>query len=150
LSGFLLDTNVVSVLSPSRAAPSAQFLGWLALMDSENRVFLSVVTIHEIEKGIAQLQHKGATAKAANLRNWLAGLVATYEDKIIPVDIFAAALAGRLEAKAISAGGQPGMADATIAGIAQARDMVIVTHNTKDFRLFGVTMATPDQAVHLP
>ncbi len=96
------------------------------------------------------MQHKGATAKAANLRNWLAGLVATYEDKIIPVDIFAAALAGRLEAKAISAGGQPGMADATIAGIAQARDMVIVTHNTKDFRLFGVTMATPDQAVHLP
>ncbi len=150
MSGFLLDTNVVSMLSPSRAAPSAQFLGWLALMDNEDRVFLSVVTIHEIEKGIAQLQHKGATAKAAKLQNWLTGLVATYKDRIIPVDVSAAALAGRLEAKAISAGGQPGMADATIAGIAQARGIVIVTQNTKDFRLFGVAIATPDQAVHLP
>jgi hypothetical protein len=58
---------------------------------SEGRVFLSVVAIHEIEKGIALLEHRGATqegatAKAAGLKVWLAGLVATYDDKIIPRD----------------------------------------------------------------
>ena len=65
LSGFLLDTNVISMLSPSRAEASAHFLEWLERMDGEGRIFLSAVTIHEIEKGIALLEHKGATAKAA-------------------------------------------------------------------------------------
>jgi predicted nucleic acid-binding protein len=149
LSGFLLDTNVISMLSPSRAEASAPFLKWLERVDSEGRVFLSVVVIHEIEKGIALLEHKGATAKAAGLKVWLAGLVATYDNKILPLDAAAAALAGQLEAKAISAGHDPGMADATIAGIAKAQDLVIVTHNTKHFLPFGIGVATPDEALQL-
>jgi predicted nucleic acid-binding protein len=149
LSGFLLDTNVISMLSPSRAEASGQFLDWLERVDSEGRVFLSVVAIHEIEKGIALLEHKGATAKAAGLKVWLAGLVATYDDKILPLDASAAALAGQLEAKAISAGHDPGMADATIAGIAKAQDLVVITHNTKHFAPFEVGVATPDDAVGL-
>ena len=149
MSGLLLDTNVISMLSPSRAEASVRFLAWLERMDSEGRVFLSVVALHEIEKGIALLEHKGATAKAAGIKVWLAGLVATYDDKIIPVDAAAAAFAGQLEAKAIAAGHDPGMADATIAGIAKARDLVIVTHNTKHFLPFGIGVATPDEAVTL-
>jgi predicted nucleic acid-binding protein len=149
LSGFLLDTNVISMLSPARAETSAQFLEWLERMDGEGRVFLSVVAIHEIEKGIALLEHRRATAKAAGLKVWLAGLVATYDDKIIPLDAPAAALAGQLEAKAISTGFDPGMADAMIAGIAEARDLMIVTRNTKHFAPFGVGVATPDEAVRL-
>jgi predicted nucleic acid-binding protein len=106
--------------------------------------FLSVVTIHEIEKGIALLEHKGAAAKAGALRVWLSGLVATYDDKILGADISAAALAGQLEAKAISAGHDPGMADATVAGIAKANDLIVVTLNTKHFVPFGVSVASPD------
>ncbi len=139
MSGFLLDTNVISMLSPSRADASAQFLDWLERMDSEGRIFLSVVAIHEIEKGIALLEHKGATAKAAGLKVWLAGLVATYDDKILPLNAAAAALAGRLEAKAIAAGHDPGMADAAVAGIAKALDLLIVSQNTKHFLPFGVS-----------
>ena len=149
MSGFLLDTNVISMLSPSRAEASARFLEWLERVDSEGRVFLSVVAIHEIAKGIALLEHKGATAKAAGLKVWLAGLVATYDDKIIPIDASAAALAGQLEAKAISAGHDPGMADATIAGIAKAQDLVVITHNTRHFVPYGIGLATPDEAVQL-
>ncbi len=137
------------MLSPSRAEASGQFLDWLERVDSEGRVFLSVVAIHEIEKGIALLEHKGATAKAAGLKVWLAGLVATYDDKILPLDASAAALGGQLEAKAISAGHDPGMADAAIAGIAKAQDLVVVTHNTKHFAPFGIAVATPGEAVEL-
>jgi len=61
-----------------------------------------------------------ALALSAGLKVWLAGLVATYDDKIIPIDASAAALAGQLEAKASSAGHDPRMADAMIAGIAKA------------------------------
>jgi predicted nucleic acid-binding protein len=146
LSGYLLDTNVISMLSPSRSEASPAFLGWLERMDAGGRLFLSVVTIHEIEKGIALLEHKGATVKAANLKVWLAGLVGTYGDKIIPVETRAAALAGQLEAKANTAGHNPGMADATIAGIAKAHDLVIMTRNAKHFRVFGVEVMSPDEA----
>jgi len=149
LSGFLLDTNVISMLSPARAEASAGFLEWLERVDSEGRVFLSVVAIHEIEKGIALLEHKGATAKAAGLKVWLAGLVAAYDDKIIPIDASAAAVAGQLEARALSAGHDPGMADATIAGIAKAQGLVIVTNNTKHFIAFGIAVATPNEALKL-
>ena len=132
------------MLAPSRGEASPAFLAWLERVDADGSLFLSVVTIHEIEKGIALLEHKGATAKAANLRSWLAGLVATYDDKIIPVDTVAAAIAGQLEAKAMSAGHDPGMADATIAGCAKAHDFVIVTRNKRHFQAFGVAVESPD------
>ena len=143
MTSYLLDTNVILMLSPSRAEASAAFLNWLERQDQGGNIFLSVVTIHEIEKGIALLEHKGASAKAASLKIWLAGLVSTYADKIIGVDSAAAASAGRLEAKAVSAGHEPGMADATIAGIAQAHDLTIVTRNTRHFHPFGVAVISP-------
>jgi toxin FitB len=133
------------MLSPSNAGVSSRFLEWMEHVDGEGRVFLSVVAIHEIEKGIALLEHKGATAKAAGLGIWLAGLIAGYADKILRFDAPAAALAG-LEAKAIAAGHDPGMADAAIAGIAKSHDLVIVTRNTKHFEPFGVRVASPDEA----
>lgn len=68
MSGFLLDTNVISMLSPSAPDAPAAFLAWLERMDGEGLIFLSAVTVHEIEKGIALLDHKGATARAAALR----------------------------------------------------------------------------------
>lgn len=146
MSGFLLDTNVVSMLAPSKSEASADFLTWLDRMDGDGRLFLSVVSIHEIVKGIALLDHKGATAKAASLKAWLSGLVSTYEDKIIGFDAQAAAIGGRLEAKALAAGDDPGMADAVIAGIAAAHELVIVTCNTKHFLPFGVAVLSPDEA----
>ncbi|HXY58824.1 MAG TPA: type II toxin-antitoxin system VapC family toxin [Methylocystis sp.] len=146
MRSWLLDTNVISMLSPSRAEAPALFLDWLERMDGEGRVFVSVVTIHEIEKGIALLERNGATAKAASLKVWLAGLVSTYGDKIIGVGALEAALAGRLEAKAISVGYDPGMADAIIAGIAKAHDLCIITRNTKHFLPFEVAASSPDEA----
>jgi predicted nucleic acid-binding protein len=144
LTGFVLDTNVISMLAPSRTDASAPFLEWLEHMDRDGRLFLSVVTVHEIEKGVALLEHKGAAAKAAALKAWLAGLLTAYGDKILGLDAAGASLSGKLEAKAACAGHNPGMADAIVAGIAQANDLVIVTRNTKHFLSFGVSAATPD------
>ncbi|WP_145200060.1 type II toxin-antitoxin system VapC family toxin [Sphingobium sp. B2] len=147
MRGFLLDTNVVSMLSPSRTDTSASFLEWLGDRDREGQIFLSVITVHEVEKGIALLDLKGATAKAQALRIWNTGLVATYDDRILSFDAPAAAIGGRLEAKAAAAGHDPGMADAAIAGIAQAHDLVIITANTKHFVPFGVPVFSPDEVI---
>jgi predicted nucleic acid-binding protein len=147
LRGFLLDTNVISMLAPPTSGAKAEFLAWLDRMDADGRLFLSVVSIHEIEKGIALLDQKGAIAKAGSLKAWLSGLVSTYDDKIIGVDAEAAAIGGRLEAKALAAGHDPGMADAAIAGTAAAHQLVIVTRNTKHFLPFGVAVLSPAEAV---
>jgi toxin FitB len=146
LNGYLLDTDVISMLSPSRVDTPAAFLDWLERMDSEGRLFLPVVAVHEIEKGIALLEHKGAAAKAAHLKAWLSGLTAAYGGKILALDAGAASLAGQLEAKAISAGHSPGMADAIVAGIAKAHGLVIVTRNTRHFLPFGIKVLPPDEA----
>ena len=143
MSGYLIDTNVISLLAPARGLASPAFLSWLEQVDGEGGLFLPVVAIHEIEKGIALLEHKGAHAKAKELTLWLSGLVDSYGDKILAIDTATAAVAGRLEARAIAAGHNPGMADATIAAIAQANDLVIVTVNTRHFRPFGVAATTP-------
>lgn len=144
MSGYLLDTDVVSMLSPTRADTSPGFLDWLERMDGEGRIFLSVVTIHEIEKGIALLEHRKAVAKAAGLRGWLSGLVNTYGDKILGLDAAAAALSGQLEAAAQSKGFDPGMADAVVAGIANVHQLQVVTCNVKDFLSLGVAALSPD------
>jgi len=123
------------------------FLDWLERMDREGRIFLSVVTIHEIEKGIALLEHKGATAKAAALKVWLAGLVSAYDDKIIGLDAAAAALSGRSEAQAIAGGHDPGMADAVIAGIVKTHGLRIVTRNTRHFLPMGAAAMSPDEVL---
>ncbi len=132
------------MLSPSAKQAPQTFLDWLDRADAAGQLFLSVVTIHEIEKGIALLDHKGAASKAAALKMWLMGLVSTYEDKILSIDAIAASLGGQLEAKAVASGHNPGMADAAIAGIATAHDLMIVTANTKDFLPFGVGLVSPD------
>jgi toxin FitB len=147
LSGYLLDTNIVSMLAPSANQAPKTFLDWLERTDAAGQVFLSVITIHEIEKGIALLEHRRAMAKASALKLWLMGLVTTYEDKILAFDTVAASFGGQLEAKAAASGHHPGMADAAIAGIAKAHDLVIVTANTRDFLPFGVGLLSPGDAI---
>lgn len=132
------------MLAPSRTDAPAPFLAWLERMDRDGRLFLSVVTVHEIERGVAPLERNGASAKAAALKAWLAGLLATYGDNILGLDAPVASLSGRLEAKGLAGGVDSGMADAIVAGIAQAHDLVVVTCNAKHFLPFGVSLATPD------
>lgn len=135
----------MSMLAPSATQAPQTFLDWLDRADAAGQIFLSVVTIHEIEKGVALLEYKGAASKAAALKMWLMGLVSTYDDKILLIDAIAASFGGQLEAKAAASGHNPGMADAAIAGIAKAHDLVIVTANTKDFLPFGVGVMAPDE-----
>lgn len=144
MTAYLLDTNVVSLLSPSRAESATKLIAWLDKAEETADFFLSVVTVHEIERGIVLLERKGATAKARGLRYWVDGLFSTYEDRILPIDAAVSALSGKLEAEAIAAGHSPSMADALIAGTAKAHDLTVVTLNLKHFEPFGIElMAAP-------
>lgn len=143
MSGYLLDTNVISMFSPSKPAVPEGFIRWLEAADAEGTIFLSVVTVHEIEKSVGLLERKGATARGASLRLWLSGLVSTYDDSILSIDTTVSTISGQLEAIAVAAGHSPGMADALIAGTAKVHDLVVVTRNLKHFEPFGVGVIAP-------
>lgn len=138
MTAYLLDTNVVSLLSPSRIQTATGLIAWLNEIEEIAEFFLSVVTVHEIERGILLLERKGATAKASSLRRWMDGLYATYEDRILPIDAAVSVLSGRLEAEAIAAGHNPGMAGALIAGTAKTHDLTVVTQNLRHFEPFSI------------
>jgi predicted nucleic acid-binding protein len=143
LSGFLLDTNVISMLSPSYADRDESFVRWLHAQERADALFLSVVTIHEIAKGVSLLKNRDAVAKARALEGWLDALTSHYSDRILSFDIAIAALAGELEAHSLSAGHTPGMADAMIAATAKINGLTVVTHNVRDFRNFAIDVRTP-------
>lgn len=144
MKGYLLDTNVVSLLSPSRVNAAPGLIAWLDKSEDTAEFFLSVVTVHEIERGVMLLERKGSTAKARGLRRWMDGLFSTYADRILPIDAAVSATSGKLEAEAIAAGHSPGMADALIAGTAKAYDLTVVTLNLRHFEPFGIRlMAVP-------
>jgi toxin FitB len=143
VSGFLLDTNVISLLSPFTKAPEPRFVNWLMEREKQEELFLSAVSIEEIEKGIRLLEGKGAAAKASSLSAFLLGLVSGFDGRILPVDTSVALSAGRMEAAAQLSGYQPGMADALIAATGKVHDLTILTYNLKHFQQFAVRILSP-------
>lgn len=113
--------------------------------ERQETIYLSTITVQEIEKGARLLDAKGASQKAKRITLFLDGLLAGYGDRILPVDALTAREAGRLEAKAVLEGHSPGAADALIAGTASIRGMIVVTRNLRHFRAFGIQMMSPDE-----
>lgn len=144
MNGYLLDTSIVSLLSSSSTVAATAFLNWLEEAEQRNELYLSVVTIHEIERGIDLLEHEGATAKASALRTWLEGLSSTYADRILSVNAAVSIVSGSLEAQANAGGHSPGMADALIAGTAKAHNLTVVTRSRKHFEPFAIDLSVPD------
>jgi predicted nucleic acid-binding protein len=146
VNGFLLDTNVLSMFSPLRSAHlPAAFGEWRDRQTRANAIYLSAMSVHEIEKGAHLLLLKEATRQASVIQMWLLGLTAGFGDSILPLDAGVATLSGQLEALAISSGHSPGAADAVIAGTAKAHDLTVITHNVKHFLPFAIPVISPDQ-----
>jgi predicted nucleic acid-binding protein len=138
VSGYLLDTDVLSLLSPGRVNVPEGFEVWVETQERAGQIYLSAVSIHEIEKGIRRLEPKGNVQKARALEAWLRPLVTRLGDFILPVDAEVARVSGALEAKAIAEGANPGASDAMIAGTAAFHGLTVVTRNLRHFQAFGI------------
>lgn len=139
----LLDTNVISALSPLRSTYDSRLVAWLEEQEAAAAVYLSAMTVQEIARGIHLLNAKGATARADAISAFLEGLLAGFSDRILPLDVETAREAGRLEALAIAAGHSPGVADAIIAGTASIHGLTVITHNIRHFQPFGIALVSP-------
>ena len=112
-------------------------------MDRSPDLWLSVITASEIEDGIANATRLGATRKANALTEWWGEIRHYYHRRILPLDLEAATLAGRLMSIARSAGISPGFEDIAIAATGRQHDLVVLTANEKDFRPLGVKFHNP-------
>lgn len=137
---YLVDTNVISAGAPSRIASPA-LVAW---MDAHSAtLFLSAVTIAEIEDGIIKARREGATRKAKDLAAWLETLLHLYDDRVLGFDTPTARLAGALSDRARAQGVAPGFADIIIAATAQFHGLTILSRNLKHFEPLGITVLDP-------
>jgi len=129
---YLIDTCVVS----EARRRSAAALAWLKAVDAA-ALFLSVITVGEIAKGIAARQRTDPVAAAA-LGRWLDGLRNTYADRILPIDDAVATAWGHLTARRTLP--VPG---GLIAATARVHNLSLVTRNVADFVDTGVDVVNP-------
>ena len=125
---------MISAVRRSGRAP--QVAAWLD-GQPEDTLFLSVVTLGEIERGIHR-QQSTDSAFAADLRTWLDRTTTLFADRILPFDAADARIWGQLSARLGHSG-----ADLLIAAQALARDATVVTRNTADFAPTGVRLHDP-------
>ena len=130
---YLLDTNVVSELR--RPRPHRAVVRWLADVPDDH-VYLSVVTIGEIQAGIEITREQDA-AKAAELETWLDLALASYN--VLPM----AAAAFREWARLLHRRSDTLFEDAMIAATAKVHDLTVATRNVRDFSYLGVTVHNP-------
>jgi predicted nucleic acid-binding protein len=125
---YLLDTNVVSEWTRPRPDPSV--VAFLASAD-EDLLFLSVITLAELRRGVERLPPGG---RRAALDQWLENdLIQRFEGRILGIDRDVASAWGRIMAQAELRGRVPGVMDVWIAAIAKMRDLTVVTRNAADF-----------------
>lgn len=135
---FLLDTNVLSEVR--RPQPDRQVMDWLDQVD-EDRVYLSVISIAEIARGVALLD---AGRRRDELASWLThDLPARFESRLLLIDERDALTWGRVMGEAKRAGRGLSVMDGWIAAVAIVHDLVLVTRNIRDFEGFGIRLVDP-------
>jgi toxin FitB len=141
VSGYLLDTNVISELVKLR--PEAKVVSWVQTT-SEELLYLSVLTIGEIRKGIDSLPRSN---KRGLLESWLANdLVLRFAGRILQVNLDIAERWGLISARAKIAGAPLAVIDGLMAATALHHNLTFVTRNTKDVRAAGINMLNPWQS----
>ena len=133
---YLLDTNVLTETRKRNAGGERRRLDRAPL--PPDRLHLSVLTLGEIERGIARVRGRGGRHQAFALERWLRDVQAGFEDRVLPVALPIAAAWGRQQHA------QPLPAiDALIAAAARVPGLTVVTRNVKDCELARVQVLNP-------
>ena len=132
---YLLDTNVLS--ETRKRQPEAGVANWIAATPPD-RLHVSVLTLGEIEQGIARVRGRGDRNQASALERWLRDVQAGFEERVLPVTLPVAAAWGRQQYT------RPlPVIDALLAATARVHGLTVVTRNVKDFELAGIQVLNP-------
>jgi toxin FitB len=135
---FVLDTNVVSELRKAKAGKAdANVTKWAVGVPPIN-MFLSAITVLELEIGILLMERRDA-AQGAILRSWMnSHVLVAFAGRVLPVDIAVARCCAVLQVP-----DRRSDRDALIAATALTHGMAVVTRNEIDFTLTGVKVVNP-------
>ena len=135
---FLLDTCVISELT--KPGPDESVLRWLSARD-EDELYLSVLTIAELEKGIARLP---PSRKRTRLTHWVRGdLLQRFEGRLLAIELLVAQSWGERVGTSEKNGQPLPVIDSLIAATANVHRMQLVTRNVADFKRYGVSCTNP-------
>ena len=135
MSGYLVDTNVISELRKQARADS-RVVGWFHSVD-EGQLFLSVLVLGELRKGI-ELVRQRDPFQANFLEGWLNTLETAYEERLLPITSAISERWGRLSAvRPIPT------VDGLMAATALELSLTLVTRNVDDVRHTGVSLLNP-------
>ncbi len=134
---YLLDTNVISELRKPEATANSAVCAWAAAQRT-SELWLSAITIMEVEIGVARLERRDKR-QGAVLRRWLErDLLPAFAGRVLPVDVPIARRAGSLHVP----DPRPDR-DTLIAATALERGLIVVTRNVNDFAELGALLVDP-------
>lgn len=136
---YLLDTNIVSMLDPRRHAQAPDLIAWLK--ENGASLFLSVMTIAEMEAGILKLRRERKAARADEIERLIAAILADFADRVLDVDLETARHIARLGERTHR---QPvALPDLIIAATAVRHGLIVLTRNMREFGRLGVKARDP-------
>ena len=132
---FLLDTNVLSEWRKTARDPGVE--DWFSRVHMDD-LYLSVITVGEIQRGVAKLQRRNDHRQALAYASWLTDVKREFANRLVPVDADVA------EEWGLADGGHllP-VPDALIGATARVHGWTLVTRNAKDFEHAGVRLLNP-------
>ena len=136
---YLVDTNIVSMLDDRRHATAPELVRWLGR--NGKSLFLSSITLAEMETGVVKLRRENKRPRADELADLIDQIETEFGDRVLPVDgVIARRLAhigGRIFPNSI------GWPDLIIAATAEVRELAVLTRNVRHFRPTGVPVIDP-------
>ena len=132
---FLLDTDILSAMRRKQRDPNLE--KWLDSLVNTTDVYLSVITIGEIERGISR-QRQVNPEFAKELKHWLDVILSHYEQRILPFSVNIARRWGQLSSEL-----GHNNADLMIAATALEHNLTVVTRNTRHFEQTQVKLINP-------
>ncbi len=133
MNRYLLDTNVVSELRKPK--PHGAVVGWLSELQ-ESQIYLSVVTIGELQAGVEQTRRQDPQ-KAAQIQSWIDRLEDSYQ--VLPMD----APCFREWARLMHGKPDDLLEDVMIGATARIHELAVATRNERDFASLGVRIFNP-------
>lgn len=141
---YLLDTNIVSMLDAKRQAQAPELIAWLQRNGAS--LFLSVMTITEMDAGVLKLRREGKTKRADQISGLVTAILTDFGDRVLPIDLETARHLARLGERTYQ---QPvALPDLIIAATAARHEFIVLTRNMQDFGRLAVPSLDP--FLHLP
>jgi predicted nucleic acid-binding protein len=135
---YLLDTNIISELVAP--VPNEDVIRWIEYLDPES-VFLSVITIGELKRGIEKLPD---SRRKKALADWLTGdLLIRFGDHILPIDVPVILTWGTLVAQMEAMGNPLPAIDSLLAATAAENGLTLATRNVRHFEASGISLFNP-------